>query len=262
MRKGRCRFRLDGRRHVSSIYQQQDGGAAVWMETQNVTTDASGNYSVLLGSAAATGLPSDLFSQQEQRWLGVQVQGQAEQPRVLLVLLPPMPLRHMRPRRWVAGALPILCWPTARTPLRTAAALVERDHPARIISRQRRRWRSLKSATSQGPTNFSGSTTDQIVGVTQSGTGVGVNASAPSKGVVGTATATSGTVIGVEGGSAGTGGYGVYGNASSSTGTTVGVRGNSSSTAGTGVRAADGYQRRYPRNQFVCCQPQRHRRAV
>ncbi len=71
-----------------AIYKQQEGGAAVWQETQNVTTDASGNYSVLLGSTTATGLPGDLFSQQEQRWLGVQVQGRAEQPRVLLVSVP------------------------------------------------------------------------------------------------------------------------------------------------------------------------------
>ena len=71
-----------------SIYKQQDGGAAVWMETQNVTPDASGQYSAILGSTTATGLPSDLFSQEEQRWLGVQVQGQAEQPRVLLVSVP------------------------------------------------------------------------------------------------------------------------------------------------------------------------------
>jgi trimeric autotransporter adhesin len=71
-----------------AIYKQQDGGAPVWIETQNVTPDASGQYSVLLGSTTATGLPSDLFSQDEQRWLGVQVQGQAEQPRVLLVSVP------------------------------------------------------------------------------------------------------------------------------------------------------------------------------
>jgi hypothetical protein len=71
-----------------AIYKQQDGGAPVWMETQNVTTDASGNYTVLLGSTTATGLPGDLFSQQEQRWLGVQVQGQVEQARVLLVSVP------------------------------------------------------------------------------------------------------------------------------------------------------------------------------
>jgi hypothetical protein len=71
-----------------AIYKLQEGGAPVWMETQNVTPDANGQYSMLLGSATATGLPSDLFSQQEQRWLGVQVQGQAEQARVLLVSVP------------------------------------------------------------------------------------------------------------------------------------------------------------------------------
>ncbi len=71
-----------------AIYKQQDGGAAVWMETQNVTPDGNGQYSVVLGSTTATGLPDDLFSQQEQRWLGVQVQGQAEQARVLLVSVP------------------------------------------------------------------------------------------------------------------------------------------------------------------------------
>ena len=71
-----------------AIYKQQDGGAPVWMETQNVTTDAGGNYSVLLGSTTDTGLPGDLFSQQEQRWLGVETQGEAEQPRVLLVSVP------------------------------------------------------------------------------------------------------------------------------------------------------------------------------
>lgn len=71
-----------------SIYEQQDGGAPVWMETQNVTPDGNGQYNVVLGSATATGLPDDLFSQQEQRWLGVKVQGQEEQARVLLVSVP------------------------------------------------------------------------------------------------------------------------------------------------------------------------------
>ena len=36
-----------------AIYKQQDGGAPIWIETQNVTTDAAGNYSVLLGSTKA-----------------------------------------------------------------------------------------------------------------------------------------------------------------------------------------------------------------
>ena len=71
-----------------SIYKTQDGGAPVWMETQNVTTDATGNYNVLLGSTTATGLPSDLFSQQEQRWLEIQVQEKTAQPRVMMVSVP------------------------------------------------------------------------------------------------------------------------------------------------------------------------------
>ena len=71
-----------------AIYNQQDGGAAVWMETQNVRSDSNGQYNVILGGTTATGLPDDLFSQQEQRWLGVQVQGQDEQPRILLVSVP------------------------------------------------------------------------------------------------------------------------------------------------------------------------------
>ena len=71
-----------------AIYKQQDGGAAVWQETQNVALAAGGQYSVILGSTTARGLPDDLFSQQEERWLGVQVQGQAEEARVLLVSVP------------------------------------------------------------------------------------------------------------------------------------------------------------------------------
>jgi hypothetical protein len=71
-----------------AIYKQQDGGPAVWQETQNVTPDAIGQYNVLLGSTTATGLPDDLFSTQDERWLGMQIQGQEEQPRVLLVSVP------------------------------------------------------------------------------------------------------------------------------------------------------------------------------
>ena len=71
-----------------AIYKQQDGGAPVWQETQNVTPDAAGQYTVLLGTTTSTGLPDDLFSQQEQRWLGIQLQGEAEQPRVMMVSVP------------------------------------------------------------------------------------------------------------------------------------------------------------------------------
>jgi len=71
-----------------SIYQDEEGGSPVWLETQNVTPDPSGRYTVQLGATSGSGLPSDLFQSGEARWLGVQVQGQAEQPRVMLLSVP------------------------------------------------------------------------------------------------------------------------------------------------------------------------------
>lgn len=71
-----------------AVYKQQEGGAPLWIETQNVTLDANGRYSVLLGNGNKDGVPSDLFSGNEERWLGVQASGRPEQPRVLLVSVP------------------------------------------------------------------------------------------------------------------------------------------------------------------------------
>jgi trimeric autotransporter adhesin len=206
-----------------SIYKQQDGGAPVWMETQNVTTDAGGNYSVLLGSTTATGLPSDLFSQEEQRWLGVQVQGQAEQPRVLLVSVPYAFKAHEA--ETLAGksisdfvlAKDLNLTQTAvGAGSSQAASSVSNSSPAAKLGIK-------TAAASDGPTNFSGSTTDQIVGVTQTGTGAGVYATAPTNVVVGTATAPTGIAL--------------YGIANVSNG--IGVKGISYSPSGTGVRGTN-----------------------
>jgi hypothetical protein len=69
-----------------ALYAEQSGGAALWMETQNVKVDAAGHYNVSLG--AEKSLPADLFASGEPRWLGVQVADQSEQPRVLLASVP------------------------------------------------------------------------------------------------------------------------------------------------------------------------------
>jgi len=71
-----------------ALYTEQSGGAALWMETQNVDPDSNGNYTVLLGAASAKGIPQELFVSGDARWLGVQVEGRAEQARVLLVSVP------------------------------------------------------------------------------------------------------------------------------------------------------------------------------
>ena len=71
-----------------SLYSDQQGGSPLWLETQNVRVDANGHYVVTLGSTTSQGLPSNIFASGEARWLGVQAQGQSEQPRVLLVSVP------------------------------------------------------------------------------------------------------------------------------------------------------------------------------
>ena len=69
-----------------SLYQDEQGGAALWLETQNVQADGAGRYNVSLG--AEKPLPTELFSTGEARWLGVQVAGQQEQNRILLLSVP------------------------------------------------------------------------------------------------------------------------------------------------------------------------------
>ena len=73
---------------IFALYQDQSGGAPLWQEVQNVTVDNSGHYSALLGARSANGIPLDLFSNGEARWLGVQAESQPEQPRILLVSVP------------------------------------------------------------------------------------------------------------------------------------------------------------------------------
>ena len=71
-----------------SIYKDESEGAPLWMETQNVTADSKGNYTVHLGATMAAGLPLDVFTSGEARWLGVRINGGEEQPRVLLLSVP------------------------------------------------------------------------------------------------------------------------------------------------------------------------------
>src|ERR1700722_5577571 len=71
-----------------SLYKESEGGAPLWVEVQNVQPDKTGHYTLTLGSTRNEGLPTSLFASGEARWLGVQPQGQAEQPRVLLLSVP------------------------------------------------------------------------------------------------------------------------------------------------------------------------------
>jgi hypothetical protein len=71
-----------------TLYKDDQGGVPLWIETQNVQLDSWGRYSATLGATKPDGMPADVFTSGEARWLGVQPSGQAEQPRVLLVAVP------------------------------------------------------------------------------------------------------------------------------------------------------------------------------
>jgi trimeric autotransporter adhesin len=70
------------------FYNDQQGGSPLWIETQNIQPDRNGHYTVQLGATSSEGLPTNLFASGEARWLGVQAQGQPEQPRVMLLAVP------------------------------------------------------------------------------------------------------------------------------------------------------------------------------
>jgi trimeric autotransporter adhesin len=70
------------------LYENSQGGAPLWVEMQNVQPNKAGRYSVTLGSTTSAGLPVDVFASGQARWLGIQVQGQEEQARVMLLAVP------------------------------------------------------------------------------------------------------------------------------------------------------------------------------
>lgn len=73
-----------------SVYRDETGGEPIWQETQNVVIGSGGNFNVLVGSATPDGLPVDLFTEGQPRWLGVRFvrSGEREQPRLQLASVP------------------------------------------------------------------------------------------------------------------------------------------------------------------------------
>ena len=65
---------------IFAFYEEVAGGIPLWVDIQTLDTGAAGGYTVLLGGTTA--LPADLFTTGAPRWLGVQADGEAEQPRV------------------------------------------------------------------------------------------------------------------------------------------------------------------------------------
>ena len=73
-----------------AIYADETDGAPLWQETQNVVVSRDGQYTALLGSTMPEGVPLDVFTSQDKRWLAVSVErsGEPKSPRVLLASVP------------------------------------------------------------------------------------------------------------------------------------------------------------------------------
>src|SRR4051812_9003227 len=72
-----------------AVYADPQGGAPVFQETQQVTLDDRGRYSVVLGAAHADGIPPAVFAAGAQ-WLGTVFErpGEVEGPRTRLTSVP------------------------------------------------------------------------------------------------------------------------------------------------------------------------------
>ena len=66
------------------LYANAEAGEPLWTETQRISIDRDGNYSVVLGAATEGGLPQALFAAGQPRWLGISIERASEKPRLLI----------------------------------------------------------------------------------------------------------------------------------------------------------------------------------
>ena len=272
-----------------ALYQDQQGGAPLWVETQNVQADASGHYTAMLGASTSNGVPLEIFSSAEAHWVGTQTSGQQEQARVLLLSVP-YALKAVDAE--TLGGLPASAFIHATQNLaggppgaKASASAPGTVPPAGVSGKGTRNFVPLwTGATTLGNSTIfetggnvgigtktpkaivdvagkaalgmqvtvpgsaaaiNGIATDPKAGTTgvygqsSSPIGNGVfglnNATSSGAGVIGVASATSGSSSGVSGSSASTSGTGVRGNALATSGQNSGVLGDSSSPSGIGV---------------------------
>lgn len=258
-----------------SLYSQQTGGAALWSEVQNVRVDGTGHYTVQLGSTQAEGLPVELFSSAQAQWLGVRQEGQAEQPRIMLLSVPyaleaadaetfggKPPSAYMSALNSGSAGVNGIGTTLGRNGKQAPAGGGGTTNYVALWTSSTNLGDSVMyqssnnigiGTTSPGyPLTVSGNNTGTIISVTQAGSGIGVNAYSYSTsgggtavlgktqgtsgiGVRGESLASTGDTIGVYGTADSNAGIAVEGTVIAATGDTVGVQGNSASDAGVGV---------------------------
>jgi len=222
-----------------SLYREEGGGEALWYESQTVQTDVQGRYTVLLGAMHPDGLPMDLFTSGEARWLGVSVGKLPEQPRVLLVSVPYAMKAEDAAKLGGKKASDFVLTEQLKEEVKTAVSLqvvpVEKAGATKEAALTAPADELPKLVVASGQSSFTCSTTTPCVSVSQSSTGSGVQSVAKTLAVYGLANATTGTTYGMRGQTPSTTGRGVFGYATATTGGTIGVYGLAPSTSGVAV---------------------------
>lgn len=227
-----------------ALYEEERGGAPLWMETQNVQADATGRYTAVLGSTRNEGIPAEVFASGQGRWLGVQVQEEAERPRVLMVSVP-YALKAVDAE--TLGGLPASAFALAGTP---AAHAPGRGGSAAATPN------ALEAAPGVTPALTGTGTANRLAYWTSStniassvlyqapSKRIGLGTTAPTtllevdspsgSAILGKANGTSGSLVGVSGQSASAGGNGVFGTNTATSGG-IGVLGTVAATSGFAV---------------------------
>ncbi len=222
------------------LYEEQEGGSPLWLETQKVSADKTGSYAVLLGSMSGTGLSADLFAAGEARWLGVQVEGQAEQPRIMLLSVPYA--LKAADAETLGGKPPSAYMTTPKPGMRSASGAgsektATKARPEAIggsgSAGYLARWSNGSSLTDSAIYQSGGYLS---IGTTAPGNPLRVVGNGKFAVVSAIQTATSDEdAIGVEGATFSTGGTGVWGVNNAASGVSHGVTGQAVSPQGAGV---------------------------
>ncbi len=214
-----------------ALYGEQEGGAALWLETQNVELDAQGRYTALLGAGQVEGFPLEVLATDEPRWLGVWVQGEPEEQARILLVSVPYALKAAEAE--TLGGRSVSEFLLAEKLEEEVRSQVQEQVEKEVETRQE----ELEAdQITSGASSFTASNATQVVLVKQNGSGLGLKAVAQIKAaLVGVSNATTGAVNAVRGESASPKGRGVLGLAKAGSGQTTGVWGTAKSLGGRGV---------------------------
>jgi len=260
-----------------ALYKQEGDEEPLWTETQRLIADERGGYTALLGATQASGIPAEVFRSDEARWLGVQVQGQVQQPRTLLVSVP-YALKAVEAEKLAGKPASDFVLSEnlgdqvrrvieGQTIVESQATSTGTPQPGQTKANSTSTALTTAAGPMFPPSTFTGTNVTQIVRVEQNGSGNGLYAQTASatgnSAVVGVATSNSTSnnqngVIGFNAGagsgvagiatnpSAGVGVYGqganfagVIGNAVVNSGPAAGVFGTTASPDGAGVNGAN-----------------------